>query len=132
MNFKEFPVLDTVEFEAVTIDATKWASDNYSLMLTFWKVFPKTIEDTREPEGIILCTHMGGKSLREAYNNFEVLFSSGFLNNVSVYPNGNIWNEDGDIISEISWQELEDYKEDDDEIEIFGSINLHKSPNLLQ
>jgi hypothetical protein len=32
----------------------------------------------------------------------------------------------------IYFQELEDYKEDDDEIEIFGSINLHKSPNLLQ
>ena len=132
MDFKEFPVLDTLEFEAVTIDATQWSSDNYSLMLTFWKVFPKTQDDRREPEGIIMCTHMGGNSLREAYNNFELLFSSGFLNGISVYPNGFLWNEDGDIISEICWQELEDYEENNDELEIFDSFNRHKSPTLLQ
>lgn len=132
MDFKEFPVLDTLEFEAVTIDATQWSTTNYSLMFTFWKVFPKTKDDEREPEGVIMCTHMGGKSLREAYSNFELLFSSGFLNNLSVYPNGFLWNEEGDIISEISWQELDDYTEDDDEVEAFDIVDRHKSPTLLQ
>jgi len=130
INFKEFPVLDTLDFEAVTVDATEWSTDNYSLMLTFWKTFPKSNKDERKPEGIILCTHMGGSSLREAYDNFELLYRSGLLNGISVYPNGVLWNTSGDIISEISWQDLEDYP--DEEIESFEIIDFHKSPTLLQ
>lgn len=132
MDLKEFPVLDTLEFEAVTVDATKWPNDTYSLMLTFWKVFPKTAEDKREPEGMILCTHMGGETLREAYQKFELLFSSGFLSGVSVYPNGFLWDGDnGDMISEISWQDLEDFDQEDEEFESL-EIDRHKSPTLLQ
>ena len=132
MNFKEFPVVDILDFKAVTIDATQWSSTNYSLMFTFWKSLDRTVKDEPKAEGMILCTHMGGSNLREAYDNFEILFSSGFFNGISVFPNGVLWNDQGEILSEIHWQELEDYSEDKSEVEDFELINCHKSPIMLQ
>jgi hypothetical protein len=135
MDFKEFPVLDTLDFEAVTIDATQWSNNTYSLMLNFWKVLPKASDeqDSRKAEGLIICTHMGGESLREAYTKFEMLFASGFLAGVAVHPNGYLWDEDGNIIAELSWDQFDDSEEYDDSIlKSIDSIDYHKSPTLLQ
>lgn len=105
----EWPVLDTLDFEGVSVDVTEWDKDAYTVTLNFHMA-----SETGEPpySGYSLCTQMGGESLREVWERVDVLLSIGFFDGVQVSSTGTIWSADGDEIGTVDWN---DYAEEDDD-----------------
>lgn len=106
---KDWPILDTLDFEGITVDVTKWNDDGYTVTLNFHEP-----NETGEPpfSGFSLCTQIGGDDLQEVYERVDILLASGMFDGIAVSTHGTIWNEDGDEIGEVNWNE---YSDDDGE-----------------
>lgn len=112
---KEWPILDTLDFEAVTFDATKWEDGTYTVIINFCEP-----NEADEPpySGYSLCTQLGGTTLEQIYVKIRALIDSGLFDGIAVNGVGILWNEVGDQIDEINWLSYETSTQFPEEIEI--------------
>jgi hypothetical protein len=101
---KDWPILDTVDFDTVTVDVTKWDDSTFTIMFNFYEP-----TETEEPPftGFSMCTQMGGSSLQELYDKLVVLLGCGFFDNINVSANGIIWSSEGEELGEINWLDFD-------------------------
>jgi hypothetical protein len=149
VDFKGFPVLDTLELQAITFDAVKFDDDSYGAIINFWKVFPIGELKEQEPEGLIFCTQIIDEDLPSLYKKILAIIETGMLEGPTIYLNGNMWSHDGELIGEVSWidysddyyliSELEDSVPEtldettDDSDDEFGILKTHhKPPRTIQ
>lgn len=106
---KEWPVMDTLDFEGVTADVTKWEDDTYTVTLNFY--WPN---ESGEPphSGFSLCTQIGGESLEEVHHKLTHLMIAGLFDGIAVGAVGTIFDHEANEIGEVDWT---NYDEDDDE-----------------
>jgi hypothetical protein len=125
---KQWPVFDIMEFDVVTIDATKWDDDTYTVMFNFYES-----KEVDEPPygGYTLCTQIAGETLAECFERVELLLASGLFDGVNVSTHGTLWDMEGNEIEDICWtdhcDDIEDFEivqhgsgddEEDDELKI--------------
>ena len=111
INYSEWPVMDTNDFEFLEIDATRWEDNTYTAMFNFYS---KIGEDEEKNSGMTICTQLHGESLQEIYMKCMILFQVGIFDGVNISNSGNLWNDEGDVIAEIDWEkESTDIDEDD-------------------
>lgn len=143
MDFSNFPVLDTLDLQAITFDAVKFPDDTYGLIINFWKVFPLGEHKKSDPEGLIFCTQVIDDDLPGIYEKIQTIISTGMLEGPTIYLNGNMWSHDGELIGEIAWYEFTDdhyiiseLEELDEESVVDGEETIfstyHKPPKTLQ
>jgi len=144
MDFKNFPILDTLELQAITFDAVKFDDNIYGAIINFWNVFPLGEYKKHEPEGLIFCTQIIDEDLPSLYKKLLTIIETGMLEGPTIYLNGNMWSQEGELIGEIDWVDYsDDYylinelensvvnnSHDDDENHEFKTH--HKPPNVIQ
>lgn len=148
LDFKGFPILDTLELQAITFDAVKFEDDSYGAIINFWKVFPIGEHKDQEPEGLIFCTQIIDEDLPSLYKKILTIIESGMLEGPTIYLNGNMWSHDGELIGQVDWidysddyyliSELEssateaesEVEQDDEESIVFRTY--HKPPKTIQ
>jgi len=128
MNFSEWPVVDMMDFETVIIDATRWDNGDYTAMLNFYHTMAETEEE--RSTGFTLCTHIGGRNLREVYQKINAAVLLGLFDGASVDAHGTLWNEAGDEIDGICWHQYDDEEYDEDEDRVH--LATHGAPATLQ
>lgn len=107
---KDWPVLDILDFEGVTVDVTEWEKDCYTATLNFH------VQGEEPPfSGFSLCTQISGESIRELYQRVDMLLSVGLFDGVELSAHGTIWSADGDEIGEINWTDYADDFDEEDE-----------------
>lgn len=140
---KKIPVIDVMDFEGVTIDAAKWNSGVYTVMFNFWKnIDIKKVKDERvgEDDGMILCTHIEGRSLEECWTKIQLVLKSQVFEGTNIFLYGNLWSEDGESIHEIDWMDYCDSETAErllgetvmeEELLKFSPINVHPASTTL-
>jgi hypothetical protein len=140
---KKIPVIDVMDFEGVTIDAAKWNSGVYTVMFNFWKnIDLKTVKDerVRDDEGMVLCTHIEGRSLEECWTKIQLVLKSQVFEGTNIFLYGNLWSEDGENIHEIDWMDYCDSETAErllgetvmeEELLKFSPINVHPASTTL-
>jgi hypothetical protein len=110
---KEIPVVDIADFQGITIDAVKWNNQLYTVVFNFWKnVDLATLksEKTSDEGGMVLCTHIEGRTLEECWTSIQLVLKSRILEGCDIYLYGNLWTEEGEILHDIDWT---DYCDDE-------------------
>jgi hypothetical protein len=110
---KEIPVIDIMDYSGVTIDAVKWENNLYTIMFNFWKNIDLNLvkklksggeDDTGTPdEGMVLCTHIEGRSLEECWSKVQLVLQSQILEGTDIFLWGNLWTHDGECLHDIDW-----------------------------
>lgn len=108
---KEWPVMDTLDFEGVTADVTKWEDDTYTVTLNFYMP-----NDSGEPphSGFSLCTQIGGESLEEVHHKLTHLMMAGLFDGIAIGAFGTIFDHEANEIGEVDWTDYDDDEDDDD------------------
>lgn len=125
---KSWPVLDTLEFDNVSIDVTKW-DDVYTVMLNFYE---SSSIDEPPYSGFSLCTQVCGTTLEEVYGKITVLIDCGLFDGIDISAHGSIWDDSGNEIGEISWIDLDREVAVDDTVEVGDLAFKIKGNTTLQ
>lgn len=108
----KWPVMDMLDFDLITFDATKWEDGNYTLMINFYE----TGKENPPHRGFTMCTQIGASSLEELYERISFLIETGLFDGVDVNSIGNLLDHNGNDIEEIEWMNFEDsFDESDDQ-----------------
>lgn len=107
---KDWPILDMLDFEMVTFDATLWDDKTYTLMVNFYEP-----NDLDEPpfSGYSMCTQLNGDSLEELYEKISLLIEIGLFDGTEVGAIGTLWDEEGEELEEINWLSFEEDIDED-------------------
>jgi hypothetical protein len=129
--------LDTLDFQGIVCDATKWEDGTYTIIFNF---FTDTCEDLSKLDetsedipykGLTFYTQMEGESLHELYVKLSIMMEMGFFKDNIVSGHGTLWDSEGNEINEINWS---DYQVEDDEerdIEEYLEKMITKKPVTL-
>lgn len=102
---KTWPVLDTLDFDTVTVDVTQWEEEEYTVSFNFYQA---KLPDEPPYSGYTLCTQIGGESIMECYMKVLMLLELGMFDGINVSVDGTLWDGEGNEISEIDWREYDD------------------------
>lgn len=114
-NFlSQWPIMDTLDFEIVTADVTRWDDNTYTATLNF--CMPS---ESGEPpySGMSLCTQISGDTIEEIHFKLSILIDSGLFDGIEIGATGIIWDQDGNEVGEIHWNDYIDDDDDDDDKE---------------
>ena len=102
---KSWPVLDTLDFDTVTVDVTQWEEDEFTVSFNFYQA-----KEPDEPpySGYTLCTQIGGENIMECYMKVVMLLQLGMFDGINVSVDGTLWDGEGNEIGEIDWREYDD------------------------
>lgn len=135
-NFmKDWPVVETLDFEGVVIDATKWPDGGYTALFNFYHLQAEKEGDLNE--GFTLTTQISGDTLRELYSKIQILVEVvGMFDGTVVSDHGRLINEEGDEIAGICWSQYSDAQWEEDMDDMSGLIFKVESefppPTMLQ
>ena len=105
IDYKEFPIICSDEFEAVSFDCSQTDNGYYYLMLTFFKNFAD--DDTGErAQGFTLATSIRARTLQEIDAQCGVLFDTGLFNHLHIDSHGTLFGPDGDTVGPICWNTI--------------------------
>ena len=132
---KTWPVVETVDFEGIVIDATKWDTGEYTALFNFYHTVAESEDDTNS--GFTLTTQISGVTLRELYQKIEMLISViGVFDGTPVSDHGRLINENGDEIAQICWHQYSDSEWTEDMDDMSGlTITLESDfppPTMIQ
>ena len=103
MNFKDWPVADMTDFDAVVVDATKWGDDGYSAVFNFVHKY-----SDQGNEGFTLMTQVIGSTLREVYQQVTAIINLGFFDGSNVQAHGALYDEEHNELATICWHQYSD------------------------
>lgn len=99
IDYSVFPWISTDEFEAASVDVTRFSDDFYSGHITYLSIDDESVVQ----EGVSLDVPLFGSSLSEIALKINVLHSIGFFINVEFIHHGDLFDDNGDQLGTICW-----------------------------
>lgn len=125
MNFKEWDVIDLLDFQGIIIDLTKWEDGIYTVLFNYL-CHPENPDDENEKNsGFTICTQMSGSSVLEVYEKLNTVIEAGMFDGIEICAIGTIWDHEHNEIETINWNDFADEDDaTDDEVVIDKLIGL--------
>lgn len=115
MDYKDWPVIDTMDFTHVEFDVTQWDDETYTLMINYYSEIAEKEGDKNS--GMTMCLQLAADTLEEMHMRISALVALGMFENLEISGLGTVWDAEGEQIDEIKWNEFVlDIDEDDEDV----------------